>query len=85
VSKVPADLLALNKRACHRSMEAAGIRVGMRACSELNALGFHQRSSKDFMRSMKEGGVRQGLSGRDRAFNDYREQSVATPRVDHDV
>ena len=73
VAEVPADLLALNKRVCHRAMEAAGIRDGLRATAELNALGFHQRSSKEYMRSFKEKGVKANLSERDRDFGDYRE------------
>lgn len=73
VAKVPPDLLALSKRACHRAMEAAGIRDGLRATTELSALGFHQRSSKAFMKSMRETGVREGLSERDKVFSDYRE------------
>jgi enoyl-CoA hydratase len=73
VAEVPADLLALNKRVCHRAMEAAGIRDGLRATADLNALGFHQRSSKEYMRSFKEKGVKANLSERDRAFGDYRE------------
>jgi enoyl-CoA hydratase len=76
VSQVPADLLAINKRVCHRAMEAAGIREGLRATAELNALGFHQRSSRDYMRGFRENGVRQNLSDRDRAFGDYREKST---------
>jgi enoyl-CoA hydratase len=71
--EVPFDLLTLNKRVCHRAMEAAGMREGLRATAELNALGFHQRSSKDYMRAFREKGVRQNLSDRDRAFGDYRE------------
>jgi len=43
---VPSDCWRSNKRVCHRSMEAAGIRDGMRATADLNALGFHQRSSR---------------------------------------
>ncbi|HLF40007.1 MAG TPA: enoyl-CoA hydratase-related protein [Acidimicrobiia bacterium] len=73
VAEVPSDLLALNKRVCHRAMEAAGLRDGLRATADLNALGFHQRSSKEYMRSFQEKGVRQNLSDRDRAFGDYRE------------
>jgi enoyl-CoA hydratase len=85
VSKIPSDILAVNKRACHRSMEAAGIRTGMRACAELNALGFHQRSSKDFMRSMATNGVRDSLSDRDKTFGDYREQGEQASVTEHDV
>lgn len=76
VAQVPADLLALNKRVCHRAMEAAGIRDGLRAAAELNALGFHQRSSREYMRGFRENGVRKNLSNRDRAFGDYRENST---------
>lgn len=79
VSKVPNDILALNKRACHRSMEAAGIREGMRACTELNALGFHQRSSREYMKMLRDRGVRNGLSDRDKSFGDYREQGATVP------
>jgi enoyl-CoA hydratase len=73
VAEVSPDLLAINKRVCHRAMEATGIREGLRATAELNALGFHQRSSREYMRSFKEKGVRANLSERDRAFGDYRE------------
>jgi enoyl-CoA hydratase len=74
IAEVPTDLLAINKRVCHRAMEAAGIRNGLRATAELNALGFHQRSSKAYMRAFKEKGVKGNLSSRDRAFGDYREE-----------
>jgi enoyl-CoA hydratase len=73
VAKVPADLLALNKRAAHRAMEAAGIRTGIRATAEIQAMGFHQPSSQDYMRSFREKKVSEALSDRDRAFGDYRE------------
>jgi enoyl-CoA hydratase len=73
VAKVPPDLLALNKRAAHRAMEAMGIRTGMRATADIQAMGFHQRSSREYMRSFAEKGVTAALSERDRAFGDYRE------------
>lgn len=77
ISEVPSDLLAINKRVCHRAMEAAGIRTGLRATAELNALGFHQRSSREYMTAFKDKGVRKNLSDRDRAFGDYRESSAS--------
>ena len=49
ISKIPNDLLALNKRAAHRAMEAAGIRNGIRSTADIQALGFHQRSSKEYL------------------------------------
>ncbi len=73
IAQVPADLLAINKRVCHRAMEAAGMRNGLRATAELNALGFHQRSSREYMAGFAEHGVKENLTHRDRAFGDYRE------------
>jgi enoyl-CoA hydratase len=73
IAKVPFDLLSLNKRVCHRAMEAKGIRTGIRATSELNALGLHQRSSQKYLAEMKDSSVREGLTARDAAFGDYRE------------
>ena len=72
VAKVPPDLLALNKRAAHRAMEAMGIRTGMRATAEIQALGFHQPSSREYMESFASKGVSAALTERDRAFGDYR-------------
>ena len=74
VAKIPADLLALNKRSAHRAMEAMGIRNGMRATTEIQALGFHQRSSIEYMKSFGEDGVSKTLSQRDKPFADYREE-----------
>lgn len=73
VARVPSDLLALNKRAAHRAMEAMGIRNGIRATAEIQAMGFHQRSSREYMASFAIKGVTAALSDRDRAFGDYRE------------
>jgi enoyl-CoA hydratase len=73
VAKVPADLLALNKRSAHRAMESAGIRSGIRATAEIQAMGFHQASSREYMKSFAAKGVKDALSERDRAFGDYRE------------
>jgi enoyl-CoA hydratase len=60
-------------------MEAAGIRDGLRATAELNALGFHQRSSKAFMRTLKGGSVKEALTTRDLAFGDYRAGQASEP------
>jgi enoyl-CoA hydratase len=76
VAKVPPDLLALNKRSAHRAMEAMGIRTGMRATAEVQAMGFHQASSKEYLRSFATRGVKGALSERDRAFGDYRESAA---------
>jgi len=71
VAKVPADLQALNKRVVHRAMEAMGMRDGMRATADINALGFHQRSSREYFAKFAEG-VTTALDARDTQFGDYR-------------
>ena len=71
VAKVPADMQALNKRVVHRAMEAMGMRDGMRATADINALGFHQRASKEYFAKFA-GGVTQALDARDSSFGDYR-------------
>lgn len=73
IAKVPPDLLAMNKRAAHRAMEAAGIRNGMRATTDLQTLAFHQPSSKAYLASMQGRDLKESLSERDGAFGDYRE------------
>src|SRR5262245_33351928 len=50
IAKVPPDLQALNKRVVHRAMEIMGMRDAMRATADINAMGFHQRSSREFHR-----------------------------------
>ncbi|MEM9040694.1 MAG: enoyl-CoA hydratase-related protein [Actinomycetota bacterium] len=77
VAKVPADLQALNKRVVHRAMEAMGMRNGMRATADINAIGFHQPSSIEYHRRFAEG-VTTALSARDETFGDYRPGSDAS-------
>ena len=71
VAKVAPDLQALNKRVVHRAMEAMGMREGMRATADINALGFHQRASREYFARFREG-VTKALDERDSAFGDYR-------------
>ena len=72
VAKVPPDLQALNKRVVHRAMEAMGMRDGMRATADINAIGFHQRSSREYFAQLSRS-VTTALSARDEQFGDYRE------------
>ncbi len=74
VAKIPVELLALNKRSAHRAMEAMGIRTGIRATADIQALGFHQPPSIEYLKSFGEVGVSKALSARDATFNDYREK-----------
>ena len=72
VARVPPELQAINKRVVHRAMEAMGMRDGMKATADLNALGFHQRASRDYFAQLSKG-VTAALSERDAGFGDYRE------------
>jgi enoyl-CoA hydratase len=53
-------------------MEAMGMRTGLRATTELQALGLHQRSSKEYMPKLREVGVKQAVEERDAPFGDGR-------------
>jgi enoyl-CoA hydratase len=74
VANVAPELQAINKRVVHRAMEVMGIRDGMKATAELNALGFHQRASKEYFARLASG-VTAALSERDGVFGDYRTSS----------
>ena len=76
VAKVPPDLQQINKRSVLRAMEAMGMRDGLRAGTELQALAFCTESSLAYRRQFRRDGasVRDLLSQRDRAFGDYRER-----------
>jgi enoyl-CoA hydratase len=77
IARIPGDLLALNKRVVHRAMEAAGMRAGIRATADLQALGFHQESSLASLKSLRERPLTEVLSERDAPFGDYRTGSPA--------
>jgi len=72
ITKIPLELLRLNKRAIHRQMEAMGIRDGIRAGTELCALGTHTQTMANFVASIKENGLTGALDRRDSKFGDYR-------------
>lgn len=72
IAKVPADLLALNKRVVHRAMEAAGIRAGLRATADLQALGRYQPGAREYWQRLEEVDLRTALDERDGPFGDYR-------------
>ena len=71
IAKVDPDLAQLNKRLVHRQMEAMGLRAGLRAGTDLHALGWHTNASRTYMAEMRKG-VTQALSTRDATFGDYR-------------
>ncbi len=69
---VPPDLVQLNKRVVHRQMEIMGLHTGIRAGSELCALGTHQKSMHKFVESIRKKGLTEALQQRDAPFGDYR-------------
>lgn len=73
IASVPADILALNKRAVHRQMEAMGLRDGLRQGTEICALATHQASFRAFI-AATEGGTKLtgAIQQRDETFGDYR-------------
>ena len=72
ITSVPPDLVQLNKRVVHRQMEIMGLHTGIRAGSELCALGTHQKSMRDFLAKAREQGLTKALQQRDEPFGDYR-------------
>jgi enoyl-CoA hydratase len=72
IAKIPPDLLALNKRVVHRAMEAAGIRTGLRATADIQALGHHQPGARAYWDRLGEVDLKQALDERDMPFGDYR-------------
>jgi enoyl-CoA hydratase len=82
IAKVDPELAQLNKRLVHRQMEAMGLRAGLRAGTDLHALGWHTAASSAYMTKLREG-VTAALSDRDSIFGDYRTASndVSPPRT----
>jgi len=72
VAQIPGDLLALNKRTVHRALDAMGMRTGVRATTELQALGLHQRTSREYMPKLQSMGVKGAVEDRDAPFGDGR-------------
>jgi len=71
IAQVDPELAQLNKRLVHRQMEAMGLRAGLRAGTDLHALGWHTPASRTYMTKLREG-VKEALTARDSAFGDYR-------------
>jgi enoyl-CoA hydratase len=53
-------------------MEVMGMRAALRAGTAVQALGFHQRSSRDYFKQLVSKPLTEALSERDRQFGDYR-------------
>ena len=72
IALVPIELLQLNKRAVHRQMDAMGLRAGIRAGTELCALGTTTNAMRNFIGAARDKGLTTALQERDAPFHDYR-------------
>ena len=72
IAAMPSDVVQLNKRAVHRQMEYMGLRAGLRAGTDICALGVHTASMAEFLAEVAESGLTTALEQRDGPFNDYR-------------
>ncbi len=72
IAQIDPELVQINKRLVHRQMEMMGIRAGIRAGTELCALGTHTKSLRDFVAKAQSEGLTKALDDRDAKFGDYR-------------
>jgi enoyl-CoA hydratase len=72
ITRVPPDMVQLNKRTVHRAMDVMGLRAAIRSGTELCALGIHQPSMAAFLTKVRSEGLTHALQERDAPFGDYR-------------
>lgn len=72
VAKIPSDLQQINKRAVHRQMEAMGLRQGIRAGTEMQALAMYTASTQGWLAQLQQKGLNEALTSRDGKFGDGR-------------
>lgn len=78
VAKIPSDLQQINKRAVHRQMEAMGLRQGIRAGTEMQALALYTASTQRWLAELQQKGLNAALDSRDTAFGDGRTAPKST-------
>jgi enoyl-CoA hydratase len=72
ITTIEPELVQMNKRLVHRQMDAMGMRAGLRAGTELCALGTHTKAMRVFLERIQQDGLTDALSDRDQPFGDYR-------------
>lgn len=77
IATLPPEVVQLNKRVVHRQMDHMGMRAGIRAGTELCALGTHTKALQAFMVAAREKGLTNALQNRDEPFGDYRTSGQA--------
>lgn len=81
VAKIPSDLQQINKRAVHRQMEAMGMRAGIRAGTEMQALAIWTETTRGWLAQLRGQGLNAALTSRDQTFGDGR---TAAPPSDQE-
>ncbi len=72
IAQIDPELVQINKRLVHRQMDMMGMRAGIRAGTELCALGTHTKAMQRFLGNVDTLGLTGALSERDAPFGDYR-------------
>jgi enoyl-CoA hydratase len=66
IASVPLDLLALHKAAANRFVEIMGLRAAEQAAADLDALAHQTPAVAEWMREVREKGVKRAVAARDR-------------------
>ena len=82
IATLPTEIVQMNKRLVHRQMDHMGMRAGIRAGTELCALGTHTKALQEFIASAREKGLTNALQARDQPFGDYRTSEARTSHPD---
>ncbi len=72
IAHIAPELVQINKRVVHRQMDIMGLRAGIRAGTELCALGTHTAALQEFVGKARAQGLTKTLQERDAPFGDYR-------------
>jgi enoyl-CoA hydratase len=72
IAALPPEVVQLNKRVVHRQMDYMGMRSGIRAGTELCAIGTHTQAMADFVGNIRSKNLTTALTERDTKFGDYR-------------
>jgi len=71
IARIPSDVQQICKRSVHRQMEIMGVRAGIRAGTEMQALAVFTDTTQKFFAKLKADGVKSAVSDRDEKFGDY--------------
>jgi enoyl-CoA hydratase len=69
VALVPAELLMLHKAAVNRFLEVTGIRAAEQSAADLDVIAHETDTVRNWMRMIKEKGLKAALEARDGPFN----------------